>query len=72
MSQRLSHPISEDWYTLERAAREMGWVDSEGRVQKEAFSRFMKEKGVPRAELSRTRIYYHREDLDKSLREMRR
>lgn len=68
----LSRPISEDWYTVERAARELGYVDPEGRVQKEAFSLAMKEAGVPRVELSRTRIYYHREDLDKALRARRR
>lgn len=68
----LSRPISEDWYTVERAARELGYVDGEGRAQKEAFSLAMKEAGVPRAELSRTRIYYHREDLDRALRARRR
>ena len=71
-TRKLSRPISEDWYTLERAAREMGWVDAEGKVQKHAFSRAMKEAGVPRADLSQTRIYYHREDLDGMLRRFRR
>lgn len=71
-SQRYSRPISEDWYTLERAAVEMGYADDEGKPKKEAFSLAMKEAGVPRVELSRTRIYFHREDLDTALRSRRR
>ncbi len=71
-SESLHKPLSEDWYTLERAAVEMGFVDDEGRPQKHAFSRQAKALGVPRADLSQTRIYYHREDLDKMLHKLRR
>lgn len=71
-SEKLSRPISEDWYTLERAAKEMGFVDEKGEAQKTAFSMAMQKKGVKRAKLSGARIYYRREDLDELLRGLKR
>lgn len=70
--EKVQRPLSEDWYPIERAAIEMGYVDEEGEPKKDAFSRAMKAAGVPRADLAQTHIYYHREDLDRMLRTLRR